>query len=129
MKRERQIKIYLSVLLIIFVLMTFLLPLGKSTSELFNFNKREIPLGLSISSKVSNIKEEVTNTINKKYTVIYQDGLKDSVFKKEIYYNCPIDNIPKYKGNNTRKNYKFIGWIIEKEKDQIIYTANYEKSS
>lgn len=130
MKRERQIKVYLGIIIVIFVLMTFLLPLGKYTSNLLSLNKDiNIPIGMSINNEIYDICKEVFNTANKKYIVIYQDGLNDTIFKKETYYDCTIDNIPKFKGNTNRSNYKFIGWYIERDKDTITYTANYEKSS
>ncbi len=131
MKRERQVKIYLGIIIIIFVLMTFLLPLGKSTKDMFNSfnNKVNIPVGSTITFELDDLKDEVTSIINRKYIVIYKDGLNETIFKNEIYYDCTYNNIPKFKGNTNRSNYKFIGWLIEKEKDKIIYTASWEKSS
>ncbi len=131
MKRERQVKIYLGIIIIIFVLMTFLLPLGKSTKDMFNSfnNKVNIPVGSTITFELDDLKDEVTSIINRKYIVIYKDGLNETIFKTEIYYDCKIESIPKFKGNTNRSNYKFIGWLIEKEKDKIIYTASWEKSS
>ncbi len=131
MKRERQVKIYLGIIIIIFVLMTFLLPLGKQTSSLLKSinTKIDIPIGMNIDNMVNNINKEVFEIANKKYIVIYQDGLDNKIFQQEIYYNCTIDNIPKFKGNTSNNKYKFIGWLIEKEDNQIIYTATYEKSS
>jgi len=128
MKRERQTKIFISTMIIIFVLITFLIPLRKNTNNIFK-NSINIPISMSIEGELKSLNKEVNNIANKKYIVIYRDGLDDSIFKEEIYYDCDIDNIPKFKGNTNKSNYRFIGWLIEREKDRIIYTANYEKSS
>jgi len=128
MKRERQTKIFISTMIIIFVLITFLIPLRKNTNNIFK-NIINIPISMSIEGELKSLNKEVNNIANKKYIVIYRDGLDDSIFKEEIYYDCDIDNIPKFKGNTNKSNYRFIGWLIEREKDRIIYTANYEKSS
>ncbi len=130
MKRERQTKIFISTMIIIFVLMTFLIPLGSQTKKIFqSLSKVNIPIGMSIDDELNDLSNQVQDIINREYTVIYQDGENDKVFKKEVYNNCDINNIPKFKGKNTKKDYKFIGWYIDINEDTIIYTASYEKSS
>jgi predicted small secreted protein len=128
MKKERQTRIFISTMIIIFVLITFLIPLRNNTNTLFN-NSISIPISMSIDGELKGLSKEIYNIANQKYIVIYKDGLNGSIFQEEIYYDCEIDNIPKFKGDPTNSNYKFIGWFIEMKKDIIFYTANYEKSS
>ncbi len=128
MKKERQTRIFISTMIIIFVLITFLIPLRNNTNTLFN-NSISIPISMSIDGELKGLRKEIYNIANQKYIVIYKDGLNGSIFQEEIYYDCEIDNIPKFKGDPTNSNYKFIGWFIEMKKDIIFYTANYEKSS
>ena len=64
-----------------------------------------------------------------KYTVIYQDGLDNTVFPEEKYENLLIDtNTPAFTGSTTRQDYIFGGWspsLLEKVDGNKTYTATW----